>query len=74
MADLLLLISLVSLVSSTNMTNKHVKNSIKANLMVKVLDCWIINPEVPSSKLLGGSKVDSTCHPSDIEQMNIKNF
>ena len=31
-------------------------------------------PGVPSSKLLGCFKIDSACHPSDVDQMSTRNF
>ena len=33
---------------------------------------WIPNPEVPGSKPLGGSKVHSAVHPSEIDQMSTR--
>ena len=35
---------------------------------------WIPNPGVPCSKPLGGSKIDSTFHPSKVDKMSTKNF
>ena len=32
--------------------------------------CWIPNPGVPCSKPLGGSKVDSAFHPSEVGKMS----
>ena len=40
----------------------------------KRLRRWISNPGVPCSKTLGGSKVDSAFHPSDVDQMSTRNF
>ena len=48
---LLLLNNLVSLVSPTKKTSSNVKNFIKTNFMPKWFQCWIPNPEVPSSNL-----------------------
>ena len=38
------------------------------------LSRWIRNPGVPSSKPLGGSKVDSAFHPSEVDKMSTWNF
>ena len=38
------------------------------------IGCWISNPEVPCSKPLGGSKVDSAVHPSEVDKMSTKDF
>ena len=35
---------------------------------------WISNPGVPCSKPLGGSKVDSAFHPSEVNKMSTRNF
>ena len=35
---------------------------------------WIPNPGVPCSKPLGGSKVDSAFHPSEVGKMSTRNF
>ena len=35
---------------------------------------WIPNPGVPYSKPLGGSKVDSAFHPSEVGKMSTRNF
>ena len=35
---------------------------------------WISNPEVPYSKPLGGSNVDSAFHPSEVDKMRTRNF
>ena len=42
-------------------------------LVVKGLD-YQSNPEVPCSKPLGGSKVDSAFHLSEVNQMSTRNF
>ena len=34
---------------------------------------WIPNPGVPGSKPLGGSKVDSAFHPSEVDKMSVRN-
>ena len=34
------------------------------------LRCWIPNPGILCSKKLGGSKVESACHPSEVDQMS----
>ena len=39
--------------------------------MVRLL--WIPNPGVPGSRPRGGSKVDSTFHPSEVDKLSIKN-
>ena len=36
--------------------------------------CWIPNPEVPCSKPLRGSKVDSAVHPCEVDKMSTKDF
>ena len=38
------------------------------------LRCWIPNPWVLCSKPLGGSKVDSAFHPSEVGKMSTRNF
>ena len=35
---------------------------------------WIPNPGVPCLKSLGGSKVDSAFHPSEVDEMSSRNF
>ena len=35
---------------------------------------WISNPGVPCSKPLGGSKVDSAFHPSEVDKMSTRNY
>ena len=35
---------------------------------------WILDPGVPCSKPLGGSKVDSAPHPYEVDKMKIRNF
>ena len=35
---------------------------------------WIPNPVVPCSKPLGGSKVNSAFHPSEVDKMSTSNF
>ena len=49
--------------------NKHIKNlqQWSNSLVVKML---IHNPGVPYSKPLGGSKVDSVFHPSEVERVS----
>ena len=42
--------------------------------MAKWLRRWIPNPGVACSKPLGGSKVDSAIHPSEVDKMNTRNF
>ena len=42
--------------------------------MAKWLRRWIPNPGVPCSKPLGGSKVDSVFHPSEVDKMSTRNF
>ena len=34
---------------------------------------WIPNPGVPCSKPMGGSKVDSAFHPSEVDEMSTRN-
>ena len=38
------------------------------------LRCWTANAGVPYSKPMGGSKVDSAFHPSEVNKMSTKNF
>ena len=38
------------------------------------LKCWIPSPEVPCSKPLGESRVDSVFHPSKDDKMSTRNF
>ena len=49
--------------------NKHIKNlkQWSNSLVVKML---IHNPGVPYSKPLGGSKVDSVFHPSEVDRVS----
>ena len=42
--------------------------------MAEWLSRWIPNPGVPCSKPLGGSKVDSAFHPSEVDKMSTKSF
>ena len=42
--------------------------------MAKWLRRWILNPGVPCSKLLGGSKVDSAFYPYEVDKMSTRNF
>ena len=46
-------------------------NQWSNGLVVKVLDS---NPGVLCSKPLGGSKVDSDFHPSEVDKMSTGNF
>ena len=41
--------------------------------MAKWLTSWILNPGVPGSIPLGGFKVDSIFHPSEVDEMSIRN-
>ena len=43
-------------------------------ILHKWLRCWIPNPGVPWSKPLGGFKVDSAFHPSEVVKMSTKNI
>ena len=36
--------------------------------------CWVPNPRIPFSKPLGGSKVDSAFHLSEVDRTSNKNF
>ena len=38
------------------------------------ISTWIPNPRVPHSKPLGGSKVDSAFHLSEVDKMRARNF
>ena len=42
--------------------------------MAQWLRRWIPNPEVPCSKPLCGSEVDSDFHPSEMDQMSTRSF
>ena len=42
--------------------------------MAKWLGHWIPYPEIPDSKLLGSSMVDSAIHPFMINEMSASNF
>ena len=41
------------------------------DLVVKVLDP---NPGIPDSKTLGGSKVNSAVHPSEVDKISTRNL
>ena len=45
----------------------------KYGWVVKALDSQS-NPGVPSSKQMGGSKVNSAFHPFDVDYMSTRNF
>ena len=47
---------------------------MQLNNDVLPLRCWIPNPGVSCSKALGGSKVDSAFHPSEVDKMSTRNF
>ena len=47
-----------------------IKDGSSNGLVFRVLDP---NPEVPDLKTLGGSKVDSAFHLSEVDQMSAKN-
>ena len=38
------------------------------------LRCWIPNPGISCSKPLGGSKFNSTFHPSEVDKVSTRNF
>ena len=46
----------------------------KQKNVCKWLSGWIPNPGVSCSKPMGGSKVDSAFHPSEVDKMSIRNF
>ena len=48
---------------------KH-QNSLRFSGVLR----WIPNPRVPCSKPVGGSKVDSAFHPSEVDKMSTRNF
>ena len=52
-------------------TRSEVCKNIKA---IFLLNCWIPNLGVPCSKPLGGSKVDSAFHPSEVDEMSTMNI
>ena len=48
--------------------------SVAPSSATDMLSRWIPNPGVPCSKPLGGSKVDSAFHPSEVDKMSTRNF
>ena len=42
--------------------------------MAKWLSRWISNPGVPCSNPLGGSKVDSVFHSSEVDKMSTRDI
>ena len=42
--------------------------------MAYLLRHWVSNPEVPSCKPLGGSKVDSAGHQSEVDKVSTGNI
>ena len=46
---------------------------VAQNDLAKWLRHWIPNPGVPCSKPLGGSKVDSAFHPSEVDKVSTRN-
>ena len=56
---------------------QFLEESIKAFSEIEKLIAirhWIPNPGVLCSKPLGGSKVDSAFHPSEVDKMSTRNF
>ena len=47
---------------------------VQIDKMAKWLRCWIPNPGVPCSKPLGGSKLNSAFHPSEVDKMSTRTF
>ena len=43
-------------------------------LVVKGSRCWIPNPGVRCSNTMGGFKVDSAFHPSEVDKMSTRDF
>ena len=41
---------------------------------IETVECWIHNLGVPCSKPLGGPKVDSAVHPSEVDKMSTRDF
>ena len=58
----------------------HLRNTLKMFMWIFYafllfqLRRWIPNPGVPSSKPLGGSKVDSAFHPAEVDKVSTRNF
>ena len=48
-------------------------NNNNKKTMAYWLSRWYPNPGVPCSKPLGGSKVDSAFHPSEVDKMSTRN-
>ena len=58
--------------NDSNKKNDHFFRKWRSNGLV--LMHWIPNPGVLCSKPLGGSKVDSAFHPSEVDEMSTRNF
>ena len=61
----------------SGLSRKHaveLLSSIGYGAMAYWLRGWIPNPGVPCLKPLGGSKVDSVFHPSEVDKMSTRNF
>ena len=65
--------ALVDDIQNSQIIIEKLKQTLHDGLVVKV-KCWIPNPGVPCSKPLGGSKVDSASHPSEVNKMGTRNF
>ena len=63
-----------------NVTQLHPANLLKMDSKATFVNIhetttlrrWILNPGVPCSKPLGGSKVDSAFHPFKVDQMSTR--
>ena len=64
-----LCVSPVFMATTVRETNSFI--TISNGLAVKALDS---QSRVPCSKPLGGSKVDSAFHPSEVDKMSTRNF
>ena len=55
-----------------NLPSKLELNTVVKPGLILLTIMW--NPGVPCSKPLGGSKIDSAFHPSDVDKMSTRNF
>ena len=63
-----------SAIGSMNVLGLMGDEILKKRLATQWLRRWIPNPGVPCSKPLGGSKVNSAFHPSEVDKMSNMNF
>ena len=57
-----------------NRINSLHEKALRVTYQKALIRRWIPNPGVPYSKPLGGSKVDSAFHPSEVDKMSTRNF